>query len=815
MTTPVLDSRLGLTSAEVEERRQAGLVNDAKRRTSRPLSAILRANLLTLFNTVIFVLAVIAISVAVYQDGWIGFKQGLFGFVIVVNAAIGTFQEVRAKRTLDKLSLVNQAKVTIVRDGQADEHAPVDIVKDDLIRLAPGDRILVDGPVVESSNLEVDESLLTGEADPVAKDLDDELKSGSFVVAGTGLFRAERVGNESFAAKLVEEASQFHLSHSDLRDGINRFIKIITWLIIPIALLLILGQALANGDSVLDNILSTVAGIVPMIPEGLVLLTSIAFAVGVIRLGRRQCLVQELPAIEGLARTDVLCLDKTGTLTEGGMDVQEIRPVERAEDDASLDGLSVTVVLSALAHADDSPNPTMRAVEEYLDAEGVADPGWRVIETMPFSSARKWSGVRFTDNGTWLLGAPDVLLDRDDPTALEADVLSAQGLRVLVLATAEEATTTGGARGVEARALVVLKQRLRSTAAETLAYFDEQGVAVKIISGDSPAAVGAVAAQLDVAGAGNTVDARTLPEDDPAELARVLEENTVFGRVSPHQKRSFVKALQSKGHTVAMTGDGVNDTLALKDSDLGIAMGSGSPAARSVAQIVLLDDEFATMPHVVAEGRRVLGNIERVSNLFLTKTIYSICLALFIAVGAVVAWAGDTDALPYPFFPIHVTIIGSLTIGIPAFFLALAPTFDRARPGFVTRVLRFAIPAGLIAALATFGAYVAVWWHGTGGTPSEVDGATPGQTTAAIVLFAVALTALALVSRPYRLWKGVLVLCCGGAFALTLFIPPLAEFFDLGLPGTYNTFIAAVAAGAGIAALIVWMVVRPKHHRTT
>ncbi|WP_025273746.1 HAD-IC family P-type ATPase [Haloglycomyces albus] len=792
MTTPVLDSHTGLTPDEVSERQSSGLVNHVKRRTSRPLSAILRGNFFTLFNTVIGVLAVIAITFG-------GFKQGLFGLVIVFNAGIGTFQELRAKRTLDKLSLVNLAKTTVIRGGEKVDIDPAELVQDDLIQLSPGDRIPVDGPVVESSNLEVDESLLTGEADPVAKEPDDEVKSGSFVVAGSGVFRAERVGEDSYAARLIEEASQFTLAHSDLRDGINRFIKVVTWLIIPIGLLLIVGQLLVSGSRISESILSTVAGIVPMIPEGLVLLTSIAFAVGVIRLGQRKCLVQELPAIEGLARTSVLCLDKTGTLTEGGMDVEKIRPVGEGSD------VDVETALAALSHSDDSPNPTMTAVAEYLESNDVPDPAWRVIDTMPFSSARKWSGVRFTDHGNWLLGAPDVLLSRDDDAALDADMLSAQGLRVLVLATADSASTTGGVEGVRARALVILKQRLRSTAEETLAYFADQDVDVKIISGDSPAAVGAVASQLGVDSAGQTVDARTLPDDDERALADALEENTIFGRVNPHQKRSFVRALQSRGHTVAMTGDGVNDVLALKDADLGIAMGSGSPAARSVAQIVLLDDEFATMPHVVAEGRRVLGNIERVSNLFLTKTIYSICLALFVAVGAVLAWGTDNDPLPYPFLPIHVTLIGSLTIGIPAFFLALAPTFDRARPGFVQRVLKFAIPAGIACSLATFVAYVTVRWHGA----DELA----GQTTSAIVLFTVALTALAIVSRPYRLWKFGLVAACGGAFSLALFTPVGSWLFDLSLPGVFNTIVAAVAAGAGVAALVLWLVIRPKHLR--
>jgi cation-transporting P-type ATPase E len=797
----------GLTAAEVAERIEAGAVNEAKRHTSRPLSAILRANFFTPLNAVIGVLAVIAIGFTSLEEGLLeGLKQGLFAGVIIANIAIGTIQELRAKRTLDKLSLLNQSNAKVLRDGEVQEVEPNRIVRDDLVYVEPGDRIMVDGPVVESRNLEIDESLLTGEADPVAKTPGDEVRSGSFAVAGTGLFRAEQIGVDSYAAKLVEEASKFTLARSELREGINRFIKLINWLIVPIALLLIISQ-LADAANWRQIIVRTVAGIVPMIPEGLVLLTSVAFAVGVIRLGARRCLVQELPAIEGLARTDVLCLDKTGTLTEGGMDVDEIRPVDGAgasviEGEPVGSAETAHEALAALAAADDSPNPTMQAVADYLKANEQADPNWRVIDVMPFSSARKWSGTRFTDHGTWLLGAPDVLLEPGDPVALEADVLAAQGLRVLALVTAESASTTGGVTGVKAQALVVLRQRLRSTAAATLAYFKEQGVTVKIISGDSPSAVGAVAARLGVEGAADTVDARRLPED-PEELADLLERATIFGRVQPHQKQAFVKALQSRGHTVAMTGDGVNDVLALKDADLGIAMGSGSAAARSVAQVVLLDDEFATLPHVVDEGRRVLGNIGRVSNLFLTKTVYAITLALFIAVGAISAWIAGNDPLPYPFLPIHQSLINLFTIGLPAFFLALAPTFERAKPNFVKRVLKFAIPAGICCSVPTFVVYLLSLAHD--GTDSQLP-----QTTAAITLFCLALAALAIVAKPYVWWKVLLVGGCAAAFVTVLAVPPFARFYDLKLPGVWNTTAAAIAVGSGVAALLFWLVVRPK-----
>ena len=789
MDAPVLEKAIGLNDAEVSQRQAEGRVNVTKRRTSRPISVILRANFFTFFNVVIGTLC----ALAVIFGGW---KQGLFGLVIVCNTAIGCIQEFRAKRTLDKLALVNQSQAHVIRNGKRVAIDPEEIVSDDLISVTAGDRLVVDGPVVESSSIEVDESLLTGEADPISKESSDWMQSGAFVVAGSGTYLAEKIGTESYAAKLVEEASEFSLAHSELRSGIDRFIKIIAWLIAPITILLVASQSFEHS-SLSETIVRTVAGIVPMIPDGLVLLTSIAFAVGVVRLGNRQCLVQELPAIEGLARTDVLCLDKTGTLTEGGMDVHDLHTLPQSRADAE----EAMRALTGLTKADNSPNPTMEAVTEHLHAHGPPPPDWAVAETMPFSSARKWSGVRYTNHGTWVLGAPELLLPTGDPALEQAHDLAQQGFRVLVLARAQSASTNAGVHQATARALVVLRQRLRASAAKTLDFFRSQNVDVKIISGDNPVAVGAVAAQLDVDGADRPIDARTLP-DDPDELADVVSKHSVFGRVSPQQKRSFVAALQRRRHTVAMTGDGVNDVLALKDADLGIAMGSGSPAARSVAKVVLLNDDFATLPHVVAEGRRVLGNIERVANLFLTKTVYAIVLALLVGVGAVITWVIDSEPLPYPFMPLHITLIGSLTIGIPAFFLAMAATSDRAKSGFVLRVLRFAIPAGIVASVATFTVYLLVLERGS----SLVS----AQTTATITLFAVALAVLALVARPYTWWRLLLVVGLGAAFAFALLTPLGSRFFELDLPGLWYFTAAAFAAGAAIVTLFSWLVVRPR-----
>ncbi|MCX5227847.1 cation-translocating P-type ATPase [Streptomyces sp. NPDC006553] len=766
---PVVHRPAGLTSAEVAERVARGEVNDVPVRSSRSTTDIVRANVFTRFNAIIGVLWVIMLLVAPIQDS-------LFGFVIIANTGIGIIQELRAKKTLDGLAVIGEAKPTVRRDGAAAELSTSEIVLGDLIELGPGDKVVVDGEVAEADSLEIDESLLTGEADPVVKKPGDRMMSGSFVVAGGGAFTATKVGREAYAAQLAEEASRFTLVHSELRTGISTILKYVTWMMIPTAIGLVISQLVVKDNNFKDAVARTVGGIVPMIPEGLVLLTSVAFAIGVVRLGRKQCLVQELPAIEGLARVDVVCLDKTGTLTEGGMDVTELRPLNGSDE------TYVRKVLGALGESDPRPNASLQAiVDAYPDTVE-----WRCTEALPFSSARKYSGAAFSEgdgeNSTWLLGAPDVLLPAGDPTLTEIDHLNEQGLRVLLLArTANELDSPEVAADARPTALVVLEQRLRPDAADTLAYFADQNVATKVISGDNAVSVGAVAGKLDMPGAANTVDARTLPTDRE-EMAKVLDENAVFGRVTPQQKRDMVAALQSHGHTVAMTGDGVNDVLALKDADIGVSMGSGSEATRAVAQIVLLNNSFATLPSVVAEGRRVIGNITRVATLFLTKTVYSVLLAVLVVCSQV----------EYPFLPRHLTLLSTLTIGVPAFFLALAPNRERAKPHFVRRVMRYAIPGGVIAAAATFTTYLLARHHYSG------EGALEAETSAAtLTLFLVSMWVLAIIARPYTWWRLTLVATMGGAFLLVLVVPWLQDFFALKLVGTTLPWAAVVIAAAG------------------
>ncbi|MEU6567749.1 HAD-IC family P-type ATPase [Streptomyces parvulus] len=768
----------GLTAAEVAERTGRGQVNDVPVRSSRSVADIVRANVFTRFNAIIGVLWVIMLVVAPIQDS-------LFGFVILANTGIGIVQEWRAKKTLDSLALIGEVRPTVRRDGTATEISTSEIVLDDVIETGPGDKVVVDGVVVEADGLEIDESLLTGEAEPVVKRPGDPVMSGSFVVAGGGAFQATKVGREAYAAQLAEEASRFTLVQSELRSGISTILKYVTWMMVPTALGLILSQLLAKDNELDDSIARTVGGIVPMVPEGLVLLTSVAFAIGVVRLGRKQCLVQELPAIEGLARVDTVCLDKTGTLTEGGMDVTGLRVLDGADE------AYVRTVLGALGAADPRPNASLLAVIEAFPASGE----WRRTDALPFSSARKYGGAAFSGpdgaSGTWLLGAPDVLLAEDDPALAETGRLNEQGLRVLLLARADRPLTDPEvARDVTPTALVVLEQRLRPDAADTLRYFAEQDVSAKVISGDNAVSVGAVAAKVGLSG--ETVDARRLPAGRE-EMAGALDEGTVFGRVTPQQKRDMVGALQSHGHTVAMTGDGVNDVLALKDADIGVAMGSGSEATRAVAQIVLLDNSFATLPSVVAEGRRVIGNITRVATLFLVKTVYSVLLAILVVCSQV----------EYPFLPRHLTLLSTLTIGVPAFFLALAPNKERARPHFVRRVMRYAIPGGVVAGAATFATYLIARHHYSG--PNALDAETSAAT---LTLFLISMWVLAIIARPYTWWRVLLVATMGAAFLVVLAVPWLQDFFALKLVGVTMPWAAvgvAVVAAASLEFLWRWV----------
>ncbi|HUF85308.1 MAG TPA: HAD-IC family P-type ATPase, partial [Acidimicrobiia bacterium] len=763
----------GLSAVEVAERVARGETNDTGERTSRTFGEIVRANVFTRFNAILGSMLVVILIAGPLNDA-------LFGIVLVTNTLIGIVQEVRAKRTLDRLAVLSAPRARAIRDGRGHDLAVEQVVLDDLLELRTGDQLPADGIVRSVDGLEIDESLLTGESEPVDKETGDEVLSGSFVVAGAGRFQTTRVGDDAYARKLAAEARRFTLVHSELVAGINQILRYVTVAILIAGSLLLLSQFRVSHEGWREAVTGTVAGVVGMVPEGLVLLTSIAFAVAAVTLARRKVLVQELPAVEGLARVDVVCLDKTGTLTEGEVVFDRLDLV----GDVALD--EVERVLGALAD-DENANATLQAI-------GYAFPppeGWERTLVVPFSSARKWSAAEFGDHGAWIVGAPEMVWAHappDDPVRARAEQLAAAGSRVLLLARARSPLTGDELPvQIEAVALVLLEEKIRPDASDTLRYFAEQGVELKVISGDNPRTVAAVAQRVGLPRAGDPIDARELPEDEE-ELAEILEQRTVFGRVSPHQKQGMVRALQSKGHVVAMTGDGVNDALALKLADIGVAMGSGAPATRAVAQLVLLDGRFATMPGVVAEGRRVIANIERVANLFITKTVYATLLALTVGVAQV----------PYPFLPRHLTLVSTLTIGVPAFFLSLAPNKRRYVPGFVRRVLRFTVPAGFIAAAATFGTYALA--RAQAGVSRD-----EASTLAALVLLTVGLWVLVILARPFTVWRVLLVLTMVAAFVLALLWPVAREFYALDVPRESLLFEgAAIAAGTAVLLEIGW-----------
>lgn len=758
------DPVAGLSAAEVAARVADGRVNRVPRAPTRTTSQIVRANVLTPVNGIIGVLLVAIVAAEGISPDM------LFAGVIVTNSVIGIVQELRARAALNQLAVLTEPHAVVRRDGVERRVDVEEVVADDVLVLGAGAQVVVDGEVLESHGLELNESLLTGEPDPEHKDVGDEVLSGSFVAAGSGSYRAVKVGADSYAATLAEEARRFTLVGSELRRGVNRILTFLMFLIPPVAAVLF-WRLLRTGESWQEAMSGVVAACVAMVPDGLVLLTSLAFMAGVVTLARRHALLRELASVELLARVDTLCLDKTGTITTGRVVVSDTADLHPAGG-PSTDGLpSTDELLGAIAASDPDPNATLAAVAEaFPDA-----PRWATTATVPFSSARKWSAARFDEVGAVYLGAPEFLLAGAHPDIAEQVTRHAdEGRRVLLLATAPELTGDALPDDLEPRALVLLEDEVRDDARETLEYFTAQGVALKVISGDHPGTVAAVARRAGVPGAAVGVDARDLPEDTD-ELARVVDEHAVFGRVTPRQKRAMVLAIQGRGHVVGMTGDGVNDVLALKDADMGIAMGSGSEASRSVAQLVLMDDRFASLPGVLAEGRRVMNSVERAANLFIYGTVYSVLMSAVVSIVGV----------EFPFLPRHLTLVRSLSVGIPGLFLALAPDPRRARTGFLPRVVRFAIPAGLIAGTAALAVYFAA---------RSVDGSTltESRSSATITLLGVGLGLLVRLTATLPPWRWALVGAMALATVAAVAVPPIAAFFDLTYPPSAVWWVIAV-----------------------
>ena len=774
----VITGDRGLTAAEVRERTAAGRVNDVPAAPVRTLREIFRANIFTRINAIIGTLFVLILAIGRTKDA-------LFAAVIVSNAVIGIVQELRARKTLNQLALLNAPQARVVRDGEARSIAVGEVVADDLLELQPGFQVVVDGTVTHADGLEVDESLLTGESEPVHKNTGDDVLSGSFVAAGSGRFRAVHIGADSYSSKLAAQARAFSLAPSELRRSIDRVLRWQLLIIPPAALLLLVRlwnsdevREVAGDDHWREAITGMVAACVAMVPAGLVLLTSVALVAGALALARHRALAKELASVELLARVDVLCLDKTGTITTGDISLAQVVPVD------GYDEAFVAAVLGALAAADPNPNATLAPIAATYD-----DPGWRLSHAVPFSSARKWAAAAFEEHGVFFLGAPDILLVRGDPTRERVAAEADEGRRVIAVVRAPDAdrdpvaATSALPARRDAVALVLLEDTIRPDAPATLEYFRAQGLTLKVISGDHPRTVSAVAARAGVPDADRVFDARELPEDAAA-LADVLEQFVVFGRVTPQQKRAMVGALQSHGHVVAMTGDGVNDVLALKDADMGIAMGAGSAAARAVAQLVLLDNAYSTLPRVLAEGRRVINNIERVANLFLTKSVYAVLLTLL---------TGITGA-PYPFLPRHFTLIDWFSIGLPGLFLALAPSEELVKPHFLRRTLGFSVPAGISVAAATYAVYAFA---------RARDTLIEARTAATITLLALGLVVLVITSRPIAPWKLVLAGAMGAFYSAVLAFGPLRRYFEMEVPPATTWYAISVLVAAGTVGVLL------------
>ncbi|MDN4596714.1 HAD-IC family P-type ATPase [Leifsonia virtsii] len=782
------DAGRGLSAAEVAERVADGRTNAYRQDASRSAGSILRANALTLFNGIIAACFLVLLLLGRWQDA-------LFGLSALANTIIGSVQEFRAKAALDRLAVLHAPNARVVRDGSQSQISVADVVLDDILALRAGDQVPADAVVVTGGHLQLDESLLTGESDPVDKSPGDEVLSGSVVVGGEGLARVERVGAASFANRLSAEAKKFSLVASELRSSIDRVLRWVTWVVGPIALLVFNAQVIALGgwaDTVSSGswrqaAVNTIAAVVAMIPLGLVLMTSIAFAVGAVKLARQQVLAQELAAVEGLARVDLICLDKTGTLTEGDIEFDAEYPLG--------DGPDGWREVLAWYGADPDANATARCLAVPYSRPVAGGPTGRI----PFSSARKWSAVSFGAEapGSWVLGGPEMVFP-DNRLADRTAQLAASGRRTLVLAHSprplpdEERLPAD----LEPVAVLTFRERIRSDAAETLQYFADQGVAVRVISGDNPQTVAAIARQVGL-DAPQGFDARALP-DDPVELAEVVERNTVFGRVTPDQKKAIVVALQSSGHTVAMTGDGVNDALAIKQADIGIAMESGAAATKAVARIVLLDGRFSHLPSVVSEGRQVIANIERVSMLFLTKTAYATALAVLF--GAFV--------LQFPFLPRQLSVIDGLTIGLPSFFLALMPNARRYIPGFLVRSLSFAVPAGAVIALTL----LVYSWSATSfgiGQPELRTGST-------LILTIVGLWVLTVLSRPIDGWKVIIIGSMMVGLILVYSVPIARDFLQLTEVSAATALLVLVFSAACVGLIeIVRFVHRRFVHRHT
>ena len=691
----------GLTDEQVNARIAEGKVNADENPNTRTYKQIVRENTLTFFNFLNLVLLVLVLLVGSY-------KNAFFVCIIIINTLIGIAQEIRAKKTIDKLAILTARKSVVIREGQKWTVPTEELVLDDVVCLKTGDQVPADARILEGS-LEVNESLLTGESDNLPKNEGDELFSGSFVTSGEACCQIIHVGKDNYAAQITSEAKEFKRHNSELKNSLNAILKVISIIIVPLGALLFYKQYYIVGDTFRDSVVSMVAGVLGMIPEGLVLLTSVALTLGALVLANKKTLVQELYCIETLARVDTLCLDKTGTITEGTMCVERVEPyvstgrvetavtesepaesseaeVQVQTDPAFMD--DINTVMGNMMYVLKDQNATIDALRKRFPAK----QGMTLEHVIPFSSDRKYSGAVFEEKGTYLMGAAQFLFPEDNEELTEkCQAYAEEGLRVLVLAhSSQNAEGTELPEGLEPLALMLLTDVIREEAPDTLAFFDSQEVDLKVISGDDPVTVAAIARRAGLKNADSYVDATTLTTEEA--LQDAVAQYSVFGRVTPQQKKAMVQALQSQGHTVAMTGDGVNDVLALKEADCSIAMAQGSDAAKNIANVVLLDSNFASMPHIVNQGRRVVNNIRTAASMFLIKTMFSVMLSLLTI------FFGNA----YPFEPIQMSLISACAVGIPTFLLAQENNYEKIDHTFLRHVFINAFPAAITITFCVF-----------------------------------------------------------------------------------------------------------------
>ena len=770
-----INTNLGLNLDEINSRNKNNEVNNFKKSPDKTVKDVIFKNTFTLFNFINLLLASLIIITGSYLNL-------TFMVLIILNTAIGIFQEIRAKKTIEKLSLLKESSVSALRNGEILEIKKNEILKDDILILKKGMQIPVDAIIVDDKTMEVDESLLTGESDFIKKKYGDLVYSGSFVMQGQSKVQVYKYGKDTYINKLSEEAKKYKITTSELYKSIQKIIRIVTVIIIPTGIILFINQLFFVKNQVWQNaLLGSASGIIGMIPEGLVLLTTVALAIGVIRLSMIKTLTQDINAIETLARVDTLCLDKTGTLTEGKLKVNDV--VYFADDSSYLDKILYTIIKS-----DTEQNASTEALKEHFKEKSDIGFDLQIKTQIPFSSEKKWQAVEFINNGTWILGAPDMII-KEDHILEKSNEYSNQGFRVLaVLNSVEPLDGDRIPENRETKMLIILEDKIRKEASEILNYFKEQRVSIKIISGDNPFTVKNLARQVGLIG--ESVDLNTISADLNS-LKDIVEENTIFGRVKPEEKSLLIEAMQKNGHMVAMTGDGINDILALKKSDCGIAMASGSEATQAVAQFVLLDSKFTSLPEVIRQGRRVINNISRVACLFLVKTFYSLLLSVLMILGS----------LAYPYEPIQISLVSFFAVGMPSFLLALEPNDAPIKGKFFRRILATSLPSSIVIAIMTF-----LMLNINRFLASSNRELSRPEISATVIIYIglIQIWTLYTVCRPLNKWRRTVVLAVLALFIACFFIRPLRDLFNFVVPPLNS--LLAVFAFIIVSIILIWVI---------